>query len=106
MFFINTPVGLADVALIWWLLANCRSREGRSRLDVVGIALLAVAFSSLIVFLGKGQENGWLHSDLILLLAIVFGLASAAAELWLALARRSLFLRRVLGHWSTRSSTW
>ncbi len=98
VFFINVPVGLVDVFLVWWFLANRRAKEEPEPFDVVGFALLATAFSSLIVFLGKGEEKGWLSSDFIVHLVLVFAVSAVAAGLWLAFARHPLFPRRILGH--------
>jgi len=97
VFYINLPIGIVTIFLVWTLLANPRSGSGR-RLDAVGFALLATAFSALIVFTGKGQEKGWLDSDFILWMLLLTVAAGAAAAAWLALAPRPLFPRRVTGH--------
>jgi EmrB/QacA subfamily drug resistance transporter len=40
--------------------------------DLPGFLTMAIAFGSLITFLSKGQEKGWLQSDYILYLVAVF----------------------------------
>ncbi|MDD5169914.1 MAG: DHA2 family efflux MFS transporter permease subunit [Syntrophales bacterium] len=98
VFFINVPVGLIDVALVWWLVANVRPLEKPESFDLVGFILASTALSALIVFLGKGQENGWLHSDYILTLILIFVVFGTAACLWLIYGPHPLFPRRIMGH--------
>jgi len=98
VFYINVPIGVVTVVLVWLLFANLRSSEGPKPFDFVGFALLATAFSALIVFTGKGQEKGWLDSDFIVSMLVLLALSGVAAVGWFAMARRPLFPRRVLGH--------
>ncbi len=98
VFFINIPIGLVDVALVWWLVTNIRPEEDPGRFDVVGFILSSTALSALIVLLGKGQENGWLHSDFILILIIIFVVFGIASVIWLSYCKVPLFPRRILGH--------
>ena len=106
VFFINIPVGIIDVALIWWLMENVLPRERPPRFDFVGFVLSATALSALIVFLGKGQEHGWLHSDFILNLVLVFIATGVATVTWLLLSGNPLFPRRIMGHQPFRLSIW
>ncbi len=98
VFYINVPIGIVTIFLVWLLFANVRQAEERKPFDFIGFALLATAFSALIVFTGKGQEKGWLDSDFIFHMLLLFVAASVASVLWFALARRPLFPRRVLVH--------
>ena len=98
VFFINIPIGLIDVVLVWWLVANIRPEEKPGRFDIVGFILTSTALSALIVFLGKGQENGWLHSDYILGLLLAFIVFGTAALIWLAYSPNPLFPRRIMSH--------
>lgn len=98
IFYINVPVGLIDVVLIWLLMKNVRSSSDIGRFDGMGFVLLACAFSALIVFLGKGQENGWLHSDFIVLLVVIFVISAILSIVWLAVSKNPLFPRRIVGH--------
>ncbi|HOF04687.1 MAG TPA: DHA2 family efflux MFS transporter permease subunit [Syntrophales bacterium] len=106
VFFINIPVGITDVALIWWLMDNARAVEKPPRFDLVGFLLAATALSALIVLLGKGQEHGWLHSDFILTLTIVFIAFGIAAVVWMSLSANPLFPRRIMKHQPFRLSIW
>lgn len=98
VFFINIPVGVLDIILIWFLMKNYRTSESFEHFDFMGFICLASAFSALIIFLGKGQEKGWLHSDYILILVVFFVVFAIAAVIWLAFSNRPLFPRRILGH--------
>ncbi len=97
VFFVNVPIGVLTIVAVWWLFRNTRSGTERKAFDFIGFALLATAFSALIVFTGKGQEKGWLSSDFIFHMLLLFIAAAVAAVLWFALARNPLFPRRVLG---------
>jgi MFS transporter, DHA2 family, multidrug resistance protein len=106
VFFINIPVGLVDVALIWWLMKNILPEEKPHQFDFIGFLLASVALSALIVFLGKGQEHGWLHSDFILTLVVVFAVSGIAAVAWMSLSSNPLFPRRIMGHQPFRLGIW
>jgi len=96
IFYINIPIGIVTIFFVWLLFRNRRSEEKNS-FDAVGFGLLATAFSALIIFAGKGQERGWLNSDFIFYTLLVFLVSAVGAVLWLRLARKPLFPRRVLG---------
>jgi DHA2 family multidrug resistance protein len=117
VFYVNVPVGVVDVLLIGSILTNRRSEPAQlhgppvgtverrhaapspPRLDLVGLVLLSSALSSLVVLLARGQELGWLQSDLILGLALAGALTFAAFVAWEVfsanpLIPRTLFRRR------------
>jgi DHA2 family multidrug resistance protein len=116
VFYVNVPVGVLDILLVSWILANRRAAPpehhdpppgGRARrhrapsqhLDLVGVSLLSSGLSLLVVVLAKGQEKGWMESDLILGLTLGCFLAFAAFVAWEVFAAdplipRSLFHRR------------
>jgi DHA2 family multidrug resistance protein len=117
VFYVNVPIGVVDLLLIGLILANRRSepsqRHGapvgtverrratpsRPRLDLVGLALLSGALSSLVVLLARGQQLGWLQSDLILGLTLTCASTFAAFAAWEVfsadpLIPRALFRRR------------
>jgi DHA2 family multidrug resistance protein len=106
VFFINIPVGLVDVALIWQVMPNVRREKRPSPFDTVGFLLASVTLSALIVFLGKGQEHGWLHSDFILGLILVFVVCGTLTLAWMAFSANPLFPRRIMGHRPFRFGLW
>ena len=55
---------------------------GKSRIDVVGIALVALAFGSLEVVLDKGQEDDWFGSTFIVTFFTIAICTLVAAVVW------------------------
>jgi DHA2 family multidrug resistance protein len=96
VFFINIPVGLLDVLAIWLLMIPRPVSGERLTFDFVGFTFLATALSTLIVFLGKGQEKGWLHSDFIVSLMVIFVISAMIATIWLTFTQNPLFPRRII----------
>ena len=116
VFYVNVPIGVVDVLLIAFILANRRTESRQRhppagvverrhapplgpRLDLVGLALLSCALSSLVVVLTKGQQLAWLQSDLILGLALLCASTFAVFVAWEVFAAeplipRALFRRR------------
>jgi len=105
VFYINVPIGIVDVVLIWHLMGNVK-REKLPPFDFVGFILVSVSLSALIVFLGKGQEYGWLHSDYIVNLIIVFVVTGVAAALWVTFGKNPLYPRRIIAHQPFRLGVW
>ncbi|MCE7796900.1 DHA2 family efflux MFS transporter permease subunit [Sphingobium sufflavum] len=60
VFFVNLPIGIPALALIWWLLPS-RPIE-RRRLDLFGFGMLAVALGALQLLLDRGHGRDWLES--------------------------------------------
>lgn len=106
VFYINVPVGILDVALIWGLMVNVRKNEGVPPFDLIGFLLSSLSLSALIVFLGKGQEYGWLHSDYILSLLLTFVVSGIGAVAWMGGAKNPLFPRRIVAHQPFRLGVW
>jgi len=73
VFYVNLPIGLVGVFLTLVVLWETGIRRQQHIVfDMPGFLTMAVAFGSFITFLSKGQEKGWLQSDFILALIIVF----------------------------------
>jgi EmrB/QacA subfamily drug resistance transporter len=58
VFLLNVPVGLAALAVTRRLVPESRA-EHRSRLDVVGMALLTAGLTALLLPLVQGRQAGW-----------------------------------------------
>jgi MFS transporter, DHA2 family, multidrug resistance protein len=88
IFFINLPVGILALILIYRLLEDPpwvkRLAGGGVKFDYIGIALLTLGVGALQVMLDKGQEDDWFGSHFILTLAIltVVGLVSFVIWEW------------------------
>ena len=71
IFFINLPIGAFAVLMAMVFLPQSTPNKAiRSRIDWIGIGLLAVWLGSLQTFLEEGQTDGWFQSDFITGLAI------------------------------------
>ncbi len=86
IFFINLPVGLLALALVYRLIEDppylSRLKAAGVRLDYVGIALLTLGVGALQVMLDKGQEDDWFGSRFILTLAIVAAVCLVGLAIW------------------------
>ena len=76
IFYINLPVGIIGVLLSFFLLKETKPEEEQSwSFDLIGFLLMSTAFSSLLIFISKGQEKGWLQSDYILAFMVIFAVS-------------------------------
>jgi DHA2 family multidrug resistance protein len=70
IFFVNIPIGIVAAFLVWNFLRDSTYQRKASKIDLVGIGLLAIGLSCLQTVLEKGNEEGWLQSNLIITLTI------------------------------------
>jgi MFS transporter, DHA2 family, multidrug resistance protein len=86
IFFINLPVGIAAVLLVYRLIEDPpwvkRTTGAGVRIDYIGVAFLVLGVGALQVMLDKGQEDDWFGSHFILVLAIVAGVCLVSLALW------------------------
>jgi DHA2 family multidrug resistance protein len=86
IFFINLPVGLATVFLVFRLVEDppylSRFKAAGVKLDYVGIALLAVGVGALQILLDKGQEDDWFGSRFIVTLIIISATCLLSLVIW------------------------
>ena len=59
IFFINLPIGLIALAVIWRLLPTIRRPDASRNLDYAGAAVFTVAVGSLLVGLTNKQFHDW-----------------------------------------------
>jgi MFS transporter, DHA2 family, multidrug resistance protein len=90
IFFINIPVGIASLLLTQRMiedpphlvreqqLARCE----RTRVDFIGLALLALTFGPLQVVLDKGEEDNWFQSHFIVAFATIAASAFIVGIIW------------------------
>lgn len=76
VFYINLPIGIPTLALLWWLLPS--RPISRRALDRFGFAMLAIGLATLQLLLDRGQQEDWLQSWEIIIEAIV-----VIAALWM-----------------------
>jgi EmrB/QacA subfamily drug resistance transporter len=83
IFYVNIPVGLVSMYVIWRILPTVR-REGASRdIDWLGVATFAAAVVPLMIGLTNAQTNAWLSAQVggLIAIAAVFALVFAWVEL-------------------------
>src|SRR6201988_1059489 len=75
IFFINIPVGIVTLLLLYRVLEDppylARLRGLRVKFDYIGISLLALGIGALQIFLDRGQEDDWFGSRFITTLVVV-----------------------------------
>lgn len=76
VFFINLPVGIPTLALLWWLLPS-RAITDR-KLDILGFAMLALGLAAFQLMLDRGQHEDWFQSW-----EIIIELGVAISALWI-----------------------
>ena len=59
LFYINFPIGIIGILMVLAFLPEDK-RQKKEKFDYVGSIVLAVALSSLVLVLDKGQEWGWM----------------------------------------------
>jgi DHA2 family multidrug resistance protein len=99
IFFINVPIGLACVYVVWQRMRSRESRIEKLPIDAVGLALLAIGVGSLQIMLDKGGELDWFNSSAVVALALVAALALSVFVVWELTEKHpvvdlSLFARR------------
>ena len=80
IFFINVPIGAVCLILcIRYMHVRENLPEERSGTDVVGVAFMLMMMFSLIFYLNKGQDIGWISETGIVLLITTFAGAGLLA---------------------------
>jgi DHA2 family multidrug resistance protein len=69
-FFVNVPVGIVAATLTIFFLRNPEGPR-RSRIDGVGVALLAIGLGSLQYVLDQGQQKDWFGDSTIVAFALL-----------------------------------
>jgi DHA2 family multidrug resistance protein len=84
IFYMNLPVGLLAVWLIQSFVEDPPYiRHGRaSKIDFIGLGLLALWIGSLHTMLDKGQQDDWLSSPFICTLAVLAAVGFVVFVIW------------------------
>lgn len=99
IFRVNVPVGIFAFAVAFFGLRNDQAAE-KTKFDLVGFALSATAFPSLVYALERGAEEGWMSGRIIgvgllgivaLVLLVMWSLRAKRPLLKLALLKERLF---------------
>ncbi len=70
IFYINIPVGIFSVLVIWFILKNRETPKEKIPVDWVSLIFLAIGVTALQFLLDKGQQYDWLNSPLIVTCAV------------------------------------
>src|SRR5580700_1089321 len=87
IFFVNIPIALMAMTLVWVYLPVSRHRDAAGRVDYPGILLLAVGLASIQYVLEEGNRNDWFSDGLILRLTILGSLCLIVFMVWQLSAR-------------------
>ncbi len=86
IFFINLPVGIATLFLVYRLIEDPpwvkRVAGAGVKIDYIGVSLLTLGVGALQVMLDKGQEDDWFGSHFILTLAVTAAVCLVSLTLW------------------------
>jgi DHA2 family multidrug resistance protein len=86
VFFINVPVGIISLLLSSRIVQDPpylkRMKERAGKIDMVGLALIAIGLGSLEVVLDKGQEADWFSSQFIVGFSLVAVVALVSFVVW------------------------
>jgi DHA2 family multidrug resistance protein len=85
IFFINIPVGILSLVLTSRLIQDPpyfkRRKLSETKIDYIGLGLVALGLGTLQVVLDKGQREDWFESNFIVVLSAI----SAAALIWVVI---------------------
>jgi MFS transporter, DHA2 family, multidrug resistance protein len=86
IFFINLPVGLLALFLVYSLIEDPpylkAAKQAGVTVDYIGIALLVLGVGALQVMLDRGQQDDWFSSPFIVTLAIVAAVGLVSLVIW------------------------
>jgi MFS transporter, DHA2 family, multidrug resistance protein len=71
IFYINVPLGLIAAAMVWSYVRNSKTGTRATKIDVIGIVLLALSVGTLQFMLERGERNDWFESGLVTSLAVI-----------------------------------
>ena len=81
-FYINLPFGILVALMVYWLYGAPKPEASKEKIDLVGVALLVAAVSSMQIALDKGNELDWLSSSFIATLAVISSISWVSFVLW------------------------
>ncbi len=94
VFYINLPIGIITILLLVWLLPS--RPVDKTRFDLFGFSMLALALAALQLVLDRGQHQDWLHSTEIIIEIAVAIAATWAFTIHIATHPKAIFAREVL----------
>jgi len=91
VFFVNLPVGIASLVILFTCLPSRPKRE--RRFDIIGFLLMALALAAFQLMLDRGAQEDWLASAEICVTLVLTLLATWMVVIHFATACAPLFER-------------
>lgn len=83
VFYINLPPGITSLVMIFFFLSDPPYiRRPSARVDLWGLAMLAIGIGALQIMLDRGQEEDWFGSHFIVTLALTAAVLLPAFVVW------------------------
>jgi len=82
VFFINIPIGLISLALVWFFLHDTKAQNKTGSIDYIGIVLLTAGLGSLQYVLEEGERDDWFDSVGIQRLTLLAAVSLVAMVFW------------------------
>jgi DHA2 family multidrug resistance protein len=83
VFYINLPLGITSLVMIFLFLSDPPYiRRPATRVDLWGLAMLAIGIGALQIMLDRGQEEDWFGSYFIVTLAVTATILLPAFVVW------------------------
>jgi len=91
IFFVNVPVGIAAVILVYILVQDPPwvKREPRP-IDGIGLGLIALGLGCLEVMMDRGEDADWFSSSFIVIMAMLSVTGLVGAAVWLTVAKKPI----------------
>ena len=98
VFFVNLPLGVICIAILWWLLPS--RPITRRRFDIFGFSMLTLGIAALQLMLDRGQGEDWFGSTEIWVETLVAVIALWMFTVHMFTAKQPMFER---GLWKNRN---
>jgi len=86
IFFVNIPVGILSLTLTSRLIQDPpylkRRKLSETKIDYIGLGLVALGLGTLQVILDKGQREDWFESNFIVILTVISAAALIFVVFW------------------------
>ena len=97
IFYVNVPFGIMTVMAVIALVEDPPwVKAVKERVDVVGISLISLGLGCLEIMADRGEDDDWFGSSFITTMAIIGGVCTLGAIIWLLKARNPLLRLSVL----------
>jgi MFS transporter, DHA2 family, multidrug resistance protein len=91
IFFVNVPVGIAAVILVYILVEDPPWVKRQPRpIDGIGLGLIALGLGCLEVMMDRGEDADWFGSSFIVIMAMLSVTGLVGAAVWLSVAKKPI----------------